>query len=316
VAHGVVSYFNLQRRDCAVTLSRTQIPKFVYIGQGGPLSIIPLKSLCDKGIRPDAVIVSDTSQQPLRLNLLPVRPPRLKDSLAGLADEIGLPVIYWQRGCEADIAANLADISPELVIMSCFPWRIPESLLKIPALGWWNLHPSLLPAYRGPTPIFWQARAGETETGISLHQVIADLDSGAILGQHAMAWGDRVGRELEIGLAQQGAKLIEQALHALAQNELQSWTQSKGDASYQGFPKDLDTCIETAGRASAAYRYIRVVGSAYRLWFEINSQRYDVTAALEFDDQAVLGYPYQYHNGQLQVQFEQGVLTVACQIMV
>jgi len=298
-----------------VTLSRTQIPKIVYIGRGGPLSIIPLMSLYDKGIRPEAVIVSDTSHQTHKLNLLPVRPPRLKDNLAGVADELGLPLIYWQRACEAEIAANLATISPDLVIMSCFPWRIPESLLKIPALGWWNLHPSLLPAYRGPTPIFWQSRAGEKNTGVSLHQVTADLDSGAILGQHALPWRHLVGRELEACLAQEGVKLIEQALQALAESKLQPWAQSECDATYQSFPEELDTRIETTGKASAAYRYIRLVGSAYRLWFDVNGQRHDVTAALEFNDKALLGCPWSYNNGQLQVQFEQGVLTVACQIV-
>lgn len=293
-----------------MSLDKTQIPKFVYIGQGGPLSTIPLKSLCDKGFRPEAVIVADKSNHPKRLNLLPVKPPRLEGSLADAADELGLQVIYWQRGCEGEIAAKLATISPDVVIMSCFPWKITESLLEIPVSGWWNLHPSLLPAYRGPTPIFWQAKARETDIGVSLHQVAASLDSGAIIGQQTVSVLDFQRHELEVELAEQGANLIEQALLALAVNQLQPRLQQEADAHYQGFPGQQDRCIEITGTASAAYRFIRLVNSAYSLWFEVGNRRYRVIDAVNFDDQARLGEPNQFDDNHLRIQFEQGVLIV------
>ena len=293
-----------------MTLNKTQIPKFVYIGQGGLLSTIPLKSLCDKGFRPEAVIVADKSDRPKRLNLLPVKQPRSDGSLAAIADEFGLPIIYWQRGCEAEIAAKLATISPDLVIMSCFPWKITESLLGIPVSGWWNLHPSLLPAYRGPTPIFWQAKAGETDIGVSLHKVAASLDSGAIIGQQTVSVLDFQRQELEIELAQQGANLIEEALLALAINQLQPRPQQEADANYQGFPSQQDRCIETTGTASVAYRFIRLVNSAYSLWFEVGNSRYRVIDVVNFDDQARFVEPYQFDDNHLRIQFKQGVLVV------
>lgn len=294
-----------------MTLDKTQIPKFVYIGQGGPLSIIPLKKLCDKGFRPEAVIVADKSKQPKGLNLLPVKPPRLADNLAGVADELGLPLIYWQKGCEAEIAANLADISADLVIMSCFPWRIPEMLLVIPKQGWWNLHPSPLPAYRGPTPIFWQAKAGESHIGVSLHQVTTNLDSGAIIGKQTVSALDLQRHELEVELAQQGAKLVEQGLWALGKDQLQPQPQQERDASYQGFPNQQDRCIERTGTASAAYRFIALVNSVYPLCFKLDGKEYTVSAALGFNDEGVLGVPYRVEDNQIAIQFEQGVLTVA-----
>lgn len=293
-----------------MTLDKTQIPKFVYIGQGGSLSIIPLKSLCNKGFRPEAVIVADKIQQPRGLNLLPVKPPRLEGSLAGAADELGLPLIYWQRGCEAEIATELATISPDLVIMSCFPWKITEALLKIPASGWWNLHPSLLPAYRGPTPLFWQARAGETQTGISLHQVEHDLDSGPILGQRAVPLKDYRGSELEVELAQQGGKLIERAFLELAQDKLLPSSQTEAMASYQGFPTDADRRITTMGAASKAYGFICLVNAVYPLWFKLGTRRFRVMDAVSFDDHAVLEEAHQLEDNHLAIQFEQGVLVV------
>ena len=293
-----------------MTLDKTQIAKFVYIGQGGPLSLIPLKKLCDKGFRPEMVFIADKSRLPTGLALLPVQPPRLRDSLASLAAELDLPVIYWQRGCEANIAAKLADIEPDLAIMSCFPWRIAESLLNIPAMGWWNLHPSLLPAYRGPSPLFWQLRAGETQVGISLHQVTESLDSGPIIGQHTLPVSASNGRELEMALANQGADLIEHALQALTEDRLQPCLQEEMKASYQGFPVKRDMRITTTGSASAAYRFINLISPAYALWFELDGQRFDVVKGLGADDEAILNAPHRYATNQLQVQFKQGVLTV------
>ncbi|MCK4743116.1 MAG: hypothetical protein KAT25_04795 [Sulfuriflexus sp.] len=285
--------------------------KFVYVGQGGSLSVIPLKSLCDKGFLPAAVVIANISQRPKGLNLLPVQQPPVEGSLAAVAAEFGLPIIHWQRGAEAEIEAKLGDISPDLVIMSCFPWRIPKLLLDIPTQGWWNLHPSLLPAYRGPTPLFWQAsRAGELETGVSLHQVAAELDSGAILGQQRVSMLDFQGDELEVELAQQGGKLIEQALFELAQDTLQPRAQQESDASYQGFPNHQDRCIEIIGTASAAYRFICVVNSAYPLWFEIEARQFRVMTVVSFDDEARLDEVYRVEDNQLTIQFEQGVLIV------
>ena len=293
-----------------MTLSRTQIAKYVYIGQGGPLSTMPLEILGEKGIVPEAVFVTETTQHPPRLNLLPVRPPRLSGSLADMADRLDLPIIYWQKGCEDEIEAKLKKIAPDLAVMSCFPWRIPEPLLSIPVHGWWNLHPSLLPRYRGPSPLFWQAKAGEDLTGISLHQVESELDSGAIIGQQSVSLLDFQGQALESELAKQGANLIEKSLIAMAQDRLEPQQQSEAKAHYQGFPNVQDRCIELTGSASRAYRFIYLVNAAYPLWFDLDNNRYRVKQALGFDDQKTMKTPFLLDNNQLTIQFEQGVLTV------
>jgi len=291
-----------------VTLDKTQISKFVYVGQGGALSIIPLKILCDQGLRPEAVIIADTSHLPKGMNLLPLRPPRVVDSLAAEADKLNLPFFYWQRGSEDEIEAKLGDITPDVVMMSCFPWRVAESLLSVPVHGWLNLHPSLLPAYRGPTPLFWQARAGETQTGVSLHCVLPELDTGDILAQQAVSLLDTSGKELERELARQGATLMQRAL--LAKDSLVPTPQRQQDASYQGFPSQQDFCIETTGVARNAYQFIRLMGEAYPLWLEINTKQFRVKQALSYDDQGKMHEAFYLDDNLLNIQFEQGVLVV------
>ena len=293
-----------------MTLSQTQISKYVYVGQGGPLSVIPLLSLCELGRYPSAVIVADKSISPKGINLLPVRPPKSADSLASVADEYGLPLIRWQKGCEDEITAKLTEIEPDLVIMSCFPWRITETLLSIPILGWWNLHPSMLPRYRGPTPLFWQAKAGEEQTGISLHQVVSELDAGAILGQQTVLLSVYQGRKLEEEIAKQGAKLIDQALLELAQGRLLPKPQSKAESNYDYFPTQQDRHLEISGEASKAHRFIVLVNAAYPIWIDVGGKRYNVKEAVSFDDDEKMNKPFLLENNQLTIQFEQGILTI------
>ena len=74
-------------------------------------------------------------------------------------------------------------LEPDLVFMCGFSYRIPRELYSAPPLGFYNIHFSLLPAYRGPDPLFWQIKNGETTGGITIHQVEHDFDAGAVVAR-------------------------------------------------------------------------------------------------------------------------------------
>lgn len=80
-------------------------------------------------------------------------------------------------------AGLLAQYEPDLLITNGFGWRLPPSLLALPRLGAINIHPSLLPRYRGPHPISWALRNGDSEIGVTIHRMDADFDTGRILAQ-------------------------------------------------------------------------------------------------------------------------------------
>lgn len=75
------------------------------------------------------------------------------------------------------------NIKPDLVFMCGFSYRIPSQLFTMPALGFFNIHFSLLPAYGGPAPLFWQLKNGEQTGGITIHRVDAGFDSGEIVAR-------------------------------------------------------------------------------------------------------------------------------------
>lgn len=77
----------------------------------------------------------------------------------------------------------LRSLRPDLLVIYSMKHLLPEKILKIPLKGAMNIHPSLLPQFRGPAPLLWQAMTLAPDLGFSIHEVEAEEDSGAILFQ-------------------------------------------------------------------------------------------------------------------------------------
>ena len=93
----------------------------------------------------------------------------------------GLDVLV--PGTRDAIAPLLRVYAPDALLCSGFPWKIPLEALQVPRLGSINGHPSLLPRFRGPSPVSWAIRAGESEIGWTFHRMDAEFDTGPILAQ-------------------------------------------------------------------------------------------------------------------------------------
>lgn len=87
------------------------------------------------------------------------------------------------------IAPLLRVFEPDVAFCSGFPWKIPADAIAVPRHGIVNGHPSLLPKYRGPSPVSWAIRNGETEIGFTFHYMDAELDTGNVLAQARIELG-------------------------------------------------------------------------------------------------------------------------------
>jgi methionyl-tRNA formyltransferase len=81
------------------------------------------------------------------------------------------------------VAPLLRAYEPDLAICSGYPWKLPPEALEVPRLGCINQHPAKLPRHRGPVPLSWALREGDTEFGVTWHRMDANLDTGGILAQ-------------------------------------------------------------------------------------------------------------------------------------
>lgn len=123
------------------------------------------------------------------------------------AEALGVPVLTPEKIGDAFDA--LATLRPELIVVAAYGQYIPHRIIELPRLGSINIHPSLLPKYRGAAPIQWAIAAGETETGVTILEVSPRMDAGAIFLQrmHPIDPADTA-LSLEPQLAALGAELM------------------------------------------------------------------------------------------------------------
>ena len=130
------------------------------------------------------------------------------------------------------IAGLLRAYGPDVAVCLGFPWKIPPDALEVPKHGIINGHPSLLPRYRGPSPVSWAIRNGETELGFTFHRMDAELDTGAILAQAPFPLGDEHSwEELEPKLVEAVSALLPRALERVEQGDPGD-PQPEGDGEY------------------------------------------------------------------------------------
>jgi len=252
----------------------TALSKIIYIGSSGPLSVIPLQALLDSGQSLCAIALAEVDKPGLQDQRIPVMTGN-RDSIASVARLHSIPVIElsgrWSKSVDV-----IGKYSPDIIVVSCFARRLPDAVLSIPGIGCFNLHPSLLPAYRGPAPLFWQFRAGVKEFGITLHRMSSRLDAGNLVAQTTVAIPDGVSvQQASVLLAQAGGELLVRTLSNFGRDELIGTPQNEGYASYQGFPSPSDYAVSASWSAKRLYNFICATRDRGMLYpCRVNSQVY------------------------------------------
>ncbi len=144
---------------------------------------------------------------------------------------LGFAVVQPESTEDLDLHAALADLAPDLFVVVAFS-ILPKALLAVPRIGSVNLHPSLLPAYRGAAPIVWAIANGERETGISTFLLNPRVDAGDLLIQRRIAIGaDETAGELEGRLCPLGADIVLETVDGLEAGTLSPLPQDKRGAT-------------------------------------------------------------------------------------
>jgi methionyl-tRNA formyltransferase len=167
--------------------------------------------------------------------------------------------VIWAASAAAASAA-LRDAAPQVAVAACFPWRLLRAAREAPPLGILNVHPSLLPAGRGPHPVFWTLRRGERVSGVTVHRMDAGLDTGPIVAQAEMPVPEGVrAPELERELMTRGGRLLVEALPGLLHGTRVPRPQTTAGISYAPQPSAADWTIASSLPAAWAWRFARGV---------------------------------------------------------
>jgi methionyl-tRNA formyltransferase len=139
-----------------------------------------------------------------------------------LAQKLGLPLVEMDSFKDAG-AHDLVALKPDLLVVVSFGLIIPRWFLDVPSVGAINVHPSLLPKYRGPAPIQWAIRNGDIETGITIIKMSERMDAGDILYQESVMVGTGENAEVLSGrLAQRTAEILPDFVKVIAMGGLPS----------------------------------------------------------------------------------------------
>jgi len=211
-------------------------PRIAFFGMSGRLSAAPLQSLLDAGIDvcvyvtpglrnmtvPEGARPAPRSRRkPERA--IPMLGPKVHAHARQIADESGVPVLAVPEIRDHSILATLHELAPDIICVSCFPWRLPDEVIGAARLASMNIHPSLLPDNRGPDPLFWTFRRGDDQTGVTIHRMTAAFDAGPILAQTSIPVADgETEAMLEDALARQAASLLPAVVSAVAEAALPS----------------------------------------------------------------------------------------------
>lgn len=137
--------------------------------------------------------------------------------VASFAAAHGLRLLQPERVKDEEFLSTLAALSTDLGIVAAYGKILPARLLAIPRLGLVNVHASLLPRWRGASPIHRAVMAGDAETGVSIMRVVEALDAGGVFAETRRPIGnDETSEEVERDLAELGARLILPVIDALA----------------------------------------------------------------------------------------------------
>jgi methionyl-tRNA formyltransferase len=228
--------------------------------------------------------------------------------IAEVATEHGIPIITPSdlRSAEAEIQAFGAEIG----VLVAYGKLVPESVINLFAHGIVNIHPSLLPKHRGPTPIESVILAGESETGVSLMKLAPKMDAGPVYSQQKISL---MGTETKLTLSQKlqqiGVEMLIRDLPAIISGSLQPVTQDDSQATYDDLIDKSVAQLDFTKPAIQLEREIR----AYAVWprsrTTLGSIEVIVTAAHAKDENSTPGQ-LRRDNKQIAVGTSDGILVI------
>jgi methionyl-tRNA formyltransferase len=168
----------------------------------------------------------------------------------------------------------LRDLCPDLLLVFAYGQLLKQELLSLPRLACVNVHASLLPMYRGASPINATILAGDRESGISIMQMERGLDSGPVYAQYPLTIDPReTADQLETRLGDLAAEQIEPTLAAIASGELTAVPQDHSRATHARKISKADGRIDWSASATYIERQVRAYHPWPGAWFMLPTRK-------------------------------------------
>ena len=292
-----------------------------FFGQTGPYSPAALRQLLTghgASYRIRAVIdgvPKARSRRPHRWHVPKRRALPPQEDLALTAITAGIETLQTSDVNAPDVASALAQRHIDVIVCAGFPCLFGPALLACAPRGALNAHPSLLPRWRGPCPIFWALRAGDGQLGVTIHHIDPLEDHGPIVAQEAFALRPRDAGEViyEHAGVMAGA-MLKAALQTMAQGSLCAVAQLHSRAIRAPRPKPEDAQVKPL-----AWRCAHLVDFAcgapfFRApWLVLGGDTYHVRTGLQASPGQRLPGEFVVHGDRLLVPCSDGTAMLQLQ---
>lgn len=223
---------------------RTTKPKIIFLGTPEFGAII-LEGLIKNNYSP--ILVITAPDKPMgRKQILSPSPVKIT------AQKYNIPIIQPTK------ITILGPVKPDLIILAGYGQILPKEILEIPKFGCLNIHPSLLPKYRGPSPVQTVILNGNKETGVTIILMDGKIDHGKIVSSIKYQVSSNViYEELEKELSELGAKLLIETIPKWIDNKIKPQPQDESKATFTKIIKKEDGKIDWSKPAEEIERQIR-----------------------------------------------------------
>lgn len=185
-------------------------------------------------------------------------------SVADWARKNRIPVFFPQNVNTTDWVEMIRKISPEVIFSFYYRNLLSRDIFTIPSAGSYNLHGSLLPAYRGRCPVNWVLVKGEQRTGVTLHHIVEAPDAGDIVGQKEVVIEfEDTALTLYRKLCVKAKELLEELLPFIKKGIAPRVAQNLKEGSYFGGRKPEDGKIDWDWPVMQIYNLVRAVTDPY-----------------------------------------------------
>jgi methionyl-tRNA formyltransferase len=245
---------------------------FIFFGTPD-VAVVTLDALFTAGYIPKLIVTAPDRPSGRGMKLTP--PP-----VKLWADEHSIPTIQPEKITD-EVMETLKSYCADLFVVIAYGKILPEALIQMPRLGTINTHYSLLPRWRGASPVEAAILAGDAETGVAIQQMVYQLDAGDIIAEAKTPIGDNeTAPELRARLAIMGGKLIVETMPKIFSGDIHPTKQDENGITKCGkfMKSDAEIHPDTDDHTDMWRKY-KAYAAWPKVWFIKNEKRYKVTSA-------------------------------------
>ena len=201
-----------------------------------------------------------------------------------------------------------------MLVVACTDFILDYRWLNLARLASLNVHPSLLPRYRGGAPLFWQVKNRDTEFGVTLHVMTDIIDAGPVVGQTPVTWcSDLSLAEFEHSIGHVGGRLVAEVVDQLSHGAtVRTHDQCDMQATTARQPRPADLELDTARTAREAFLIVTTLGYTYRPWWATTDRgRLHIDVVLEHNNHRREPGVVSGEDGLFELGFADGCLRVS-----